>query len=204
MGSIINGIVSIVVTIGRPTVRVFLRILELTENISATLEHAQQELRACDKSLQQCRYDNKRWKNSRRQCETRVTNCEIQFDDLKRECADRYASYESQLTQKSEVIKQLKRTVVRCSKQNEHLTELYQGVVAKIHDMGIISELNCDYRLFTDRKVFERKINELNKILGQLMQELSECKDARKSSWFSSVADLFLFTGFTHKANQKA
>mgnify|MGYP001800772646 FL=1 len=59
MGSIINGIVSIVETIG--TVRVFLRILELTENISATLEHAQQELRACDKSLLQCRYDNKRW-----------------------------------------------------------------------------------------------------------------------------------------------
>ena len=77
-------------------------------------------------------------------------------------------------------------------------------MVAKIHGMGIISELNCDNRLFTDRKVFERKINELNKILGQLMQELSECKDARESSWFSSVADLFLFTGFTHKVNSKA
>ena len=114
-----GSIVSIVVTIG--SVRVFLRILELTEHISATLEHAQQELRACDKSLQQCRYDNKRWKNSRRQCKTRVTNCEIQFDDLKRACADRYASYESQLAQKSEVIKQLKRTVVRCSKQNTNI-----------------------------------------------------------------------------------
>ena len=183
---------------------VLLRQMELNEQ-------THQKLRESDKYLQQCRYDKQGFEqdmsdcqDSKRKCKAGLATCELQKADQKREHDANVTAYESKLTEATVVINQLNATVIHCSKQNENLTELYQALIANTHEMVNLSELNCANRLFTKGKKYKRKINELNTKVDKFWQELSECKDARETSWFKSVAEFLFYAGFTHKANQKA